>query len=157
MDEHDMRQVLKRAVETEPDLMSSFIQGPIQYENSSSEIAWCLCGGCRVFEDPRMNLCCCQSPCITTKPEFRNLCLRHDVVEIANILNWSFQTNLEPSFASSTFRNQAYRNFVLWQHGPLGAGRRVVVPSCVTVAVRRRFPQLDGAYRGYHSAYSDSE
>lgn len=157
MNEQTLRQVLIRAVEAEPDLMKSFIEGSRQDNNPSSEIAWCSCGRCQAFDDPRMNLCCCQSPCIASKPEFRNLCLRHDVLEIANILNWSYRTNLEPSFAQSTFRNQAYRNFVLWQHSTLGAGRRVPVPSCVCVAIRRRFPQANGQYRGYHSANSDSE
>ena len=157
MNEQTLRQVLIRAVEAEPDLMKSFIEGSRQDSNPSSDIAWCSCGRCQAFDDPRMNLCCCQSPCITSKPEFRNLCLRHDVLEIANILNWSYRTNLEPSFAQSTFRNQAYRNFVLWQHSTLGAGRRVPVPSCVCVAIRRRFPQANGQYRGYHSANSDSE
>lgn len=117
MNEQTLRQVLIKAVEAEPDLMKSFIEGSRQDSNPSSEIAWCSCGRCQAFDDPRMNLCCCQSPCITSKPEFRNLCLRHDVLEIANILNWSYRTNLEPSFTPSTFRNQAYRNFVLWQVG----------------------------------------
>uniref|UniRef100_A0A8W8NUN5 Uncharacterized protein n=1 Tax=Magallana gigas TaxID=29159 RepID=A0A8W8NUN5_MAGGI len=64
-----------------------------------------------------------QFPCITSKPKFRNLCLRHDVLEVANILSWSFRTYQDPTFQLSTFRNQAYRNFVIWQHGRLGAGR----------------------------------
>nr|XP_022300909.1 uncharacterized protein LOC111109113 [Crassostrea virginica] len=94
------------------------------------------------FDDPRMNICCQQSPCITTKAEFRNLCLRHDVLEVANILNWSHQFNRAPSFAPSTFRNQAYRNFVLWQHGPMGAGMWVPVPACVHVqSCKRKIPQ----------------
>ena len=70
----------------------------------------------------------------------------------------TFWTGVTPSFAPSTFRNQAYRNFVLWQHGPMGAGRRVPVQACVCRAVRERFPQPNGQYRGYHSPNSeDSE
>lgn len=158
MNEDQMRELLSRAVHVEPQLMRCLIEGLIRDNGSSSEIAWCSCGRCISFDDPRMNICCRQSPCITTKAEFRNLCLRHDVLEVANILNWSHQFNQAPSFAPSTFRNQAYRNFVLWQHGPMGAGRRVPVPACVCRAVRERFPQPNGQYRGYHSPNSeDSE
>lgn len=125
--------------------------------SSNSNVPGCSCGKCIVFTDPRMNICCGQRPCITSKTEFKNLCLRHDVLEVANILNWSYQFNQEPSFRNSTFRNQAYRNFILWQHGRLGARRRVPVPSCVCKTVRDRFPESNGLYRGYHSANSDSE
>ena len=135
--------------------MSSLIEVPIRDNVSSSEIAWCSCGRCISFDDPFMNICCRQSLCITTKAKFRNLCLRHDVLEVANILNWSHQFSQAPSFAPSTFKNQAYRNLVLWKHEPMGSGRRVPVPACVCRAIRERFPQPKRQYRGYHSANSD--
>lgn len=145
MNEQTLLQVLTWAVEAEPDLMECFIEGSRQDTNSSSEIAWCSCLRCQAFDDPRTNLCCCQSPCISSKPEFRNLCLRHDVsrMRIANILNWRYRTNIEPLFAPSTFRNQAYRIFVLWQHSTLGAGRRVPVPSCVWLSRGDFLNQMD--------------
>nr|XP_034300600.1 P2X purinoceptor 7-like [Crassostrea gigas] len=155
----ELRQRVKIMTAAEPDFVRPFLMRQMEdsgrNENSNSNVQWCSCGVCRSFDDPRMNICCRQFPCITSKPEFRNLCLRHDVLEVANILNWSFRTNQDPSYQLSTFRNQAYRNFVLWQHGRLGAGRRIPVPACVCVAVRRRFPEASGQYRGYHSANSD--
>ncbi|XP_062574696.1 uncharacterized protein LOC134236500 [Saccostrea cucullata] len=162
MSADEMRTRLKRAITACPELMQPFIigqqHGSGQVSGSSnSSVPWCSCGGCQIYEDPRMNICCRQSSCVTSKPDFRNLCLRHDVLEIANILNWSFQTNQDPSFCMSKFRNQAYRNFILWQHGRLGAGRRIPVPACVTHTVRLRFPQSNRQYTGYHSAYSDSD
>lgn len=44
----------------------------------------------------------------------------------------------------STFRNQAYRNLILWQHGRLGAGRHIPVPACVCRTVRQRLPKPNG-------------
>lgn len=164
MSEGELRRCLRAAAIAEPEVMRNFIIGQHRVEpvigdpgSSNSNVPGCSCGKCIVFTDPRMNICCGQRPCITSKTEFKNLCLRHDVLEVANILNWSYQFNQEPSFRNSTFRNQAYRNFILWQHGRLGARRRVPVPSCVCKTVRDRFPESNGLYRGYHSANSDSE
>lgn len=44
--------------------------------------------------------------------------------------------NQEPNFRNSAFRNEAKRNFIFWQHGCLGARRRLVVPACVGKTVR---------------------
>lgn len=133
----ELRQRVKIMTAAEPDFVRPFLMRQIEdsgrNENSNSNVQWCSCGVCRSFDDPRMNICCRQPPCTTPKPEFRNLCLRHDALEFANILNWSPRTNQDPSYQLSTFRNQAYRNFVLWQHGRLGAGRRIPVPACVFV------------------------
>lgn len=117
-----------------------------------SSLPWCICGRCRPMEDRRMNVCCGNPVCVTTQLTFRNICLRADVLEVANILNWAFQFNDEPSFQPNIFRNQAYRNFVLWQWGKLGPGNRRVVPSCVVVVIRGRFPSPNGQYSGYHSS-----
>lgn len=89
-----MRAVLKASIAAGPEYMQRFVMGQQQATgqvsgSSNSNVPWCSCGVCHIFDDPRMNICCRQSPCITSKPEFRNLCLRHDVLEVANILNWS--------------------------------------------------------------------
>lgn len=49
--------------------------------------------------------------------------------------------NQEPNFRNSTLRNDANRNFILWQHGCLGARRRLVAPVCVCRTVVERFPE----------------
>lgn len=89
------------------------------------------CGVCHIFDDLCTNICFRHSPCITSKPECRNLCLRHGVQEVANMLNWIYRTNQGPSFYMPTFINQVYGNVILWQHGRLDAGRRIPAPACV--------------------------
>lgn len=114
------------------------------------------CGVCHIFDDLCTNICFRHSPCITSKPECRNLCLRHDVLEIANMLNWIYRTNQGPSFYMPTFINQVYGNVILWHHGRLDAGRRIPAPACVFHTVCQRFPEPNEQNTVYHSAHSDS-
>lgn len=70
------------------------------------------CGVCHIFDDLCTNICFRHSPYITSKPECRNLCLRHGVQEVANMLNWIYRTNQGPSFYMPTFINQIYGNVI---------------------------------------------
>ena len=56
MNEDQLKGILSRAVHVEPQLMSCLIEGPIRENGSSSEIAWCSCGRCISFDDPRKKL-----------------------------------------------------------------------------------------------------
>ena len=127
MPEAELRARVSVAATITPDALAPYLQerqGFCLADRGSATCAWCCCGRCAEFDDPRMNLCCGHPSCVTNRPEFRNLCLRHDALEVANILNWTVRSHLEPSFRASTFRNQACHNFVLWQHGRLYDGRQ---------------------------------
>jgi hypothetical protein len=158
MDGEEAFRILRSAANAIPMHMSPFLLGPgIPRPPGPLATTWCSCGRCSNMSDARMNICCNSQECITLQAEFTNLCLRYDVISIVNILNWGYMTHQETSMETSIFRNQAYRNFILWQHGKLGRGIRKRTPSCVVLAIRNRFPAPDEVYRGYHSIDSDAE
>ncbi len=47
------------------------------------------------------------------------------------------------------YRHGAYRQFILWTHGKLGAGNRRIIPACVVTKIRQRWPDAHGQYTGY--------
>lgn len=114
---------------------------------------WCFCGNCSPMPTQEENRCCCRRamPCITTNPLFSQLVLDGNVLDIAmryreDVLVVYHARNNE------NFRHAAYRQFVLWQHGRLGRGNRVVVPSCCVLKIRARYPSPSGLYVGFRPA-----
>jgi hypothetical protein len=44
-----------------------------------------------------------------------------------------------------------YKRFVWSKAGPMGCGKRVVVPDCVKEGIRQLYPDLKGVYMGHEN------
>ena len=124
--------------------------GPEQPQDSPD---WCFCGNCAPIPTQEENKCCCRRamPCITSSPLFAQLVLDGNVLDIA----MRYREDIivaAPVRNNENFRHAAYRQFVLWQHGRLGRGNRVVVPSCCVLKIRARYPSPNGLYVGFRPA-----
>ena len=74
MSTDELRSSVKAVSSVGPNNMQPFITGqhstgePSGSSNSSVHVPWCLCGNCRLHDDPHMNISCGQRPCITSVP-----------------------------------------------------------------------------------------
>jgi hypothetical protein len=160
MPEQQLRQVLSNLATDHPRYVASYVLPPPQpwvRILSDEPPAWCSCGQCIVMVKRKMNTCCGRTPCLTMHHTFHQLALSPDVIEVANILNWSVQFNNVATYETRIFRNQAYRNIILWMWSKLGAGIRRVLPSCCVARIRWKYPAPDNVYTGYESFESDLE
>ena len=53
---------------------------------------------------------------------------------------------------NNNYRHHAYRSYISYINGLLGRGVRKVIPSCVVLEIRKRWPDPNGLYRGHVSA-----
>ena len=111
---------------------------------------WCKCGLCIIMPTPAENKCCTRSvrACITTNPLFQQIVLDGNILDVQMRYREDMLATDHPR-NNENFRHAAYRQFVLWQHGRLGQGNRVVVPSCCVKAIRNRYPSPNGVYVGF--------
>ena len=116
-------------------------------------IAWCTCRNCRPMPTLLENVCCKGTPesCIAKFPEFTLLILEPMVLNMSNNYRNDFLGLSEENEEdlNKNFRHAAYRQFILWRHGYLGANNRKIIPSCCVLAIREKFPSPHGIYTGY--------
>jgi hypothetical protein len=114
---------------------------------------WCFCGNCEQMPTQDENKCCAKRimPCVTANPLFDQLVLDANVLDLQMRYREDILV-LEHPRNNVNFQHAPYRQFVLWQHGRLGKGNRVVIPSCFVLAIRARYPSPNGVYIGFRPA-----
>ena len=109
---------------------------------------WCKCLRCHEMPTQKERKCCKRRNCITFDQTFYEICLNGTVLEVAINSRCDIRVDV-PSQDTRTMRHTAYRQYVMWQHGPLGAGNRVVIPSCCVWRIQDKYPAPDNRYTGY--------
>lgn len=118
--------------------------------------SWCSCGNCREMPLVIENVCCRQLPasCYSKLAEFNLLILEPTVLRLANNYRadiFALLIDDEVDDRNKSYRHSAYRQYVLWRNGYLGASNRRVIPSCCVWAIRDSFPSPHGHYTGFKS------
>ncbi|XP_063043366.1 uncharacterized protein LOC134437765 [Engraulis encrasicolus] len=116
---------------------------------------WCVCGRCREMPTLVERKCCREPPatCISRVPEMEAYVLDEGGLSLARVLWNKLSPVADPQDDAEyarQYRHAAYRQFVAWRCGTLGAGQTVVViPSCCVWAIRDHFPDPHGQYDGF--------
>lgn len=114
---------------------------------------WCACGHCREMPTDIEKVCCgkTEQHCISTCCAMANLCLNEAVLHLMLIYrNELFGLHSLPTENyKRELRHAAYRQFIMWQHGSLGANNKRIIPSCCVWAIRTAFSDPNGEYSGF--------
>nr|XP_022312317.1 P2X purinoceptor 7-like [Crassostrea virginica] len=99
----------------------------------------------------RENVCCGQNPvnCHSRLRDLDNIVLDEGVLEVARRMREDMLVQAHDENYNRASRHTAYRQYVIWIHGHLGAGNRRVVPSCVVLRIRNKYPDPTGNYVGF--------
>ncbi|KAI8493044.1 hypothetical protein Bbelb_290480 [Branchiostoma belcheri] len=98
---------------------------------------WCTCSRCQDMPTDAEKLCCQGHPnsCISRLPDMDLNILDPSILRLARQYRndvFGLQDQQEPGQDNKEYRHAAYRQYILWQHGRLGARNRQVIPSwCV--------------------------
>ncbi|XP_034313987.2 P2X purinoceptor 7-like [Magallana gigas] len=114
--------------------------------------SWCTCTRCRDMPTEEEKVCCRKTPenCTTLLPDFHVLCLDEAVLALARLYREDVLALPADENYNRANRHAAYRQFILWTYGKLGAGQRKVIPSCVVWKIRDKYPEPSGQYVGFH-------
>ncbi len=149
-----LRDVLRNDPSLIFDLRIHRASGPPVQTSSSAAPSWCVCSRCREMPTDLERKRCLSPPqeCMSTMPHMEIYILMEGHLRIARRL-WNDvraqEDPQDPGESNRQFRYAAYRQWVAWQHGLLGSGRRIVIPSCCVWRIRDRFPDPNGHYLGF--------
>ena len=77
--------------------------------------------------------------------DFHIVCLEHSVLTVAIHNRADIYAN-SIDYSPASYRKTAYRQYILKEHG---RGNRRIIPSCVVLCIRDRYPSPDGQYLGF--------
>lgn len=117
-------------------------------------LRWCVCLNCRDMDTDIEKVCCRQPPdqCVSKFAYMTYYVLEEGVLRLARTFfndMLALTETPEPGEEMRQFRHAAYRQYVMWQYGRLGAGKRVVVPSCCVWRIRDKYPDPRARYTGF--------
>ena len=115
---------------------------------------WCTCTYCRQMPTDIEKLCCGndRERCTSRTVHMQTLCLEEAHLRLNKELRQEYLATIDPNDPGNDnreLRHAAYRQYILWQYGRLGAGVRRVIPSCVVWAVRSKFFDPFNRYSGF--------
>ena len=96
-------------------------------------------------------MCCDQAPqnCYSRLQDFDLVVLDEVVLLVAQKYRQDVLAAGHDDDFNRVKRHAAYRQFILWNHGYLGAGNRRVIPSCCVWKIRDKYLDRFGQYRGF--------
>lgn len=159
LDLHQMQQMMRAALTRNPSMMFDLVHqtsgppGP-QPQPPAAQPTWCVCTHCKEMPTLIERKCCGEpaDSCTSMQRHMDHFILLEGVLYFASRI-WA-EVRAEPAVFgpgenNRSFRHAAYRQFVMWQYGALGQGRRVVIPSCCVWRIRDRYPDPQGQYKGF--------
>ena len=120
----------------------------------SSELWWCTCTYCRQMPTDLEKLCCgnTRERCTSRTVHMETLCLEEAHLRLNKELRLEYIAQIDPNDPGNDnreLRHAAYRQFILWQYGRLGAGNRRVIPACCIWRVRDKYADPWNRYTGF--------
>ncbi len=123
----------------------------LQQASAASKPSFCKCRWCQEMPTDKERLCCGERRICRSKINtFMMICIDSDNLGTA-IRNLADTYVTTPTYDNRSLRHAAYRQYVMWQHGHLGSGNRVVIPSCCVWQIRKVYPSPDNQYTGFKS------
>jgi len=120
---------------------------------------WCICGCCKDMGESRENLCCRRRPCVTTTDPFSTLVLNTNALTVAishSADHYVRVADFNPaSYCKAAYCLDTFKTWALLQHGHLDGANCHVIPSCVVISIRCKFPAPDGVYMGFSESRAD--